>query len=80
MTKTGSTKQPTYFEQIPVALVKQLLPRPTTPPPKDATTRATDRARMQKEAKADAERSATLRRHATAAQERVNALAKRKRR
>jgi len=68
-----------YFEQIPVALVKQLLWRPTPPPPTDATTRATDNARMQKDAKAAAERSVTRRRDARAAQERLNTLQKRRR-
>jgi hypothetical protein len=44
-------------------------------PPTDATTRASDGARMRKVSKAAAELSDTLRRRARAAQERVNALA-----
>jgi len=47
-------------------------------PAKEATTRATDGARMRNKAKAAVEQAATLRRHAHAAQERVNALTKRK--
>jgi hypothetical protein len=49
-------------------------------PPKGATTRATDAARMRNQSKAAAERSATLRRAARAAQDRVNALRKQQRR
>jgi hypothetical protein len=45
-------------------------------PPNEATTRATDGARMRNQAKAAAEQAGTLRRHAHAAQERVNALTK----
>jgi hypothetical protein len=45
-------------------------------PPKEATTRATDDARMRNKAKAAVEQAGTLRRRAYAAQERVNALTK----
>jgi hypothetical protein len=45
-------------------------------PPTEATTRATDGARMLNQAKAAVEQAGTLRRHAHAAQERVNALTK----
>jgi len=76
VTKTRSTKRPTYFEQIPVALVKQLLLGPTPPLPNDATTRATDAARMRNQATAAAERSVSLQRDARAAQDRVKALRK----
>jgi len=50
------------------------------PPPKEATTRATDGARMRNKVKAAVERAGTLRRQAHAAQERVNALTKQKKR
>jgi hypothetical protein len=49
-------------------------------PPKEATTRATDGARMRNKAKAAVEQAGTLRRHARAAQERVKALTKQKKR
>jgi hypothetical protein len=61
--------------------------RPTTPAapfsgacPSEATTRVTDLARMRNNVKAAVERAGTLRRHARAAQERMNALTKQKRR
>ena len=61
--------------------------RPTTPAaafsgacPSEATTSATDRARMRSTAKAAVERAGTLWRHADAAQERMNALKKQTRR
>jgi hypothetical protein len=57
--------------------------RPTTPGAalggarqREATTSATDRARMRSKAKAGLERASTLWRHAHAAQERVNAPGK----
>jgi hypothetical protein len=54
--------------------------QPAPPIPNEATTRATDRARMRNTAKAGVEQAGTLRRHARAAQERVDALTKPKKR
>jgi hypothetical protein len=54
--------------------------RPTPLLPNEATTRATDLARTRNKAKAAVERAGTLWRHADAAQERMNALTKQKRR
>jgi len=54
--------------------------RHTPPTPDEATTTATDWARMQNKVKAAVDRAGILRRHALAAQERANALTKRKRR
>ena len=54
--------------------------RPTPPTPNEATTSATDCARMRSKAKAAVERVSTQGRYARAAQERVNALTKQKRR
>jgi len=54
--------------------------QPAPPIPNEATTRANDYARMRNKVKAAVEQAGTLRRRARAAQERMNALTKQKRR